>query len=179
MPLYFNSVQVPMAAKAFYDAEKLVLRQFRLADQELKNTKYEVKTLAYLDEHEIKDGTFAHLCKYCYEQAGESIFNSESRFDFYRVCLQDNTILDAIERANPFVKLRPLMLYIAVHELIHILRFSSGQSDFNAGEDEKEKEEMIVHRLTRSTLEPVKGEYDLEIILDCFDSNLRKFDLFH
>jgi hypothetical protein len=178
MPLYFNTAQVPMAKKAFNDAEKLVSGQFRLSEKELKSTKYEVKTLAYLNEQEIKDGTFAHLCKYSYEQTGEVKVHTENKFDFYRVCLQDNTILDAVDRANPFVKLSPLMLYIAVHELIHILRFCNGEIDFDADLETMEKEEVIVHNLTRSALQPVKGK-DMEIILDCFSSNYKNFDIFN
>ncbi|KQC06459.1 MAG: hypothetical protein APR62_07865 [Smithella sp. SDB] len=178
MPLYFNALQVPMAKKAFNDAEKLVTNQFRLSEHEFKRNKYEVKTLAYLNEQEIKEGTFAHLCKYTYEKKDIYATGSKDEFDFYRVCLQDNNILDAVERANPFIKLSPLMLYIAVHELIHVLRFSNGSSDFNADNDEKEKEEVIVHNLTRAALQPLKG-YDLEIILDCFSSNFKNFDLFN
>ncbi len=166
-----------MATSAFNDAEKLVSSQFRLNEKELKNTKYEVKTLAYLNEQEIKDGTFAHLCKYSYTRTEEADQNGK-RFDFYRICLQDNTILDAVQRANPFVKLNPLMLYIAVHELIHVLRFTRGEIDFEASIEEKEKEEFIVHNLTRSALQPVKGN-DLEIILDCFSSNIKNFDVFN
>lgn len=166
-----------MAARAFNDAEKLVSSRFRLSEKEIKNTKYEVKTLAYLNDQEIKDGTFAHLCKYSYTKTEEADQNGKD-FDFYRICLQDNTILDAVQRANPFIKLSPLMLYIAVHELIHVLRFTSGEVDFEAGVEEKEKEEVIVHNLTRSALQPVKGN-DLEIILDCFSSNIKNFDIFN
>jgi hypothetical protein len=61
------------------------------------------------------------------------------------------------------------MLYIAVHELIHVLRFNAGEIDFDAGAEEKEKEETIVHNLTRAALQPVRG-CDLEIVLDCFSS---------
>ena len=170
MPLYFNTAQVPMTKRAFNDAENLVSLQFRLSESQFKKNKYDVKTLAYLDEQEIKDGTFAHLCKYSYEKPGGFAETTENNFDFYRICLQDNIILDAVQRANPFVKLSPLMLYIAVHELIHVLRFNLGEIDFDAGTEEKEKEEIIVHNLTRSALQPVKG-YDLEIILDCFNGN--------
>jgi hypothetical protein len=70
------------------------------------------------------------------------------------------------------------MLYIAVHELIHVLRFSNGEIDFEASDDEKEKEEIIVNNLTRAALLPVKG-YDLEIVLDCFSSNFKNFDTFN
>jgi len=177
MPLYFNALQVPMAARVFNDAEKLVSNRFRLSEKEIKNTKYEVKTLAYLNEQEIKDGTFAHLCKYSYAGAKEADEKGKE-FDFYRICLQDNAILDAVHRANPFIKLSPLMLYIAVHELIHVLRFASGEVDFEADMEEREKEEIIVHNLTRSSPQPVKGK-DLEIILDCFSSNFKNFDIFN
>lgn len=172
MPLYFNAEQMPATKKAFSDAEALVSRQFRLSNEQFRQNKYEVKTLAYLKEHEIKDGTFAHLCKYTFSKPSEPLTGPEGGFDFYRVCLQDNAILNAVERANPFIKLSPLMLYIAVHELIHIWRFNSGEADFFAGDDEKEQEEMIVHNMTRTALQPVKSS-DLDIVLDCFSSNFK------
>lgn len=178
MPLYFNAAQMPVTKKAFNDAENLVSRQFRLSNADLKKNKYEVKTLAYLDEEEIKDGAFAHLCKYSYDKSDGLTNSNGNVFDFYRICLQDNTILDAVERADPFIKLSPLMLYIAVHELIHVLRFSQGEIDFDAGAEEKEKEELIVNNLTRAALLPVKG-YDLEIVLDCFSSHFKNFDTFN
>jgi hypothetical protein len=62
--------------------------------------------------------------------------------------------------------------------LIHVLRFSQGEIAFEAGLEEKEKEETIVHNLTREALQPVKG-YDLEIVLDCFSSNFKNFDMFN
>jgi hypothetical protein len=176
MPLYFNTAQLPMAKRAFNDAEKLVSNQFRLSEWQFKKNKYDVKTLAYLDQQEIKDGAFAHLCKYSYEKTEELTDDGKASFDFYRICLQDNTILNAVERANPFIKLSPLMLYIAVHELIHVLRFNNGEIDFHADSEEKEKEEVIVHNLTRAALQPVKG-YDLEIVLDCFSNNFRNIDI--
>lgn len=178
MPLYFNSAQVPVAKRAFNDAEKLVAQQFRLSEKELKSNKYEVKTLVYLNEQEIKAGAFAHLCKYTCGKTDDLNEKRQDGFDFYRICLQDNTILEAVERANPFIKLSPLMLYIAVHELIHVLRFTNGEIDFHAGENEKKKEEIIVHNLTRTALQPVKG-YDLDMVLDCFSNNFRNFDIFN
>jgi hypothetical protein len=178
MSLYFNAAQLPMAGKAFNDAEKLVSRHFRTSEDELRKNKYDVKTLAFLEEHEVKDGAFAHLCKYSYEKPSNLKANGKDGFDFYRICLQDNIILDAVERANSFIKFNPLMLYIAVHELIHVLRFSNGEIDFNAAREEKEKEETVVHNLTRDALLPVK-EHDLEIVLDCFSSQFKIFDIFN
>lgn len=174
----FNKAQVPVVARAFNDAEKLVSRHFRLSEDDLRKNKYDVKTLAFLEQHEVKDGAFAHLCKYSYEKPSDLRPDGHEGFDFYRVCLQDNIILDAVDRANSFIKFSPLILYIAVHELIHVLRFSNGAIDFAAPPEEKEQEEKIVHNLTRSTLQPVKHN-DLEIVLECFSSDFTISDLYN
>jgi len=177
MARFFNEAQLPLATGAFADAEKLVSGYFRLEEGEFKKTRYDVKTLAYLDEHEIKDGAFAHLCKYSYERPEGEAQSAGEDFDFYRVCLQDNIILNAVQRANPFIKLSPLMLYIAVHELIHVLRFENGESDFHAPVEEKEKEETIVHNLTKNTLQVAKHK-EMDLVLECFSNNFKIFDTY-
>lgn len=173
----FNTAQIPLAGKAFNDAEKVVLHHFRMSEDQLRKSRYDVKTLAYLERHEVKDGAFAHLCKYSYEKPSPLLQNGKESFDFYRVCLQDNMILDAVDRANSFIKLSSLMLYIAVHELIHVMRFDNGDIDFEAPLEEKEQEEKIVHNLTRNALQPMKN-HDLEIVLDCFSSQFKISDLY-
>jgi len=175
---YFNRAQLPLANKAFNDAEKLVARNFRISEQELKRNRYDVKTLAYLEQHEIKEGAFAHLCKYVYEKPADSSETSKESFAFYRICLQDNIILDAVERANSFIKFNPLMLYIAAHELIHVLRFGKGEIDFEASQEEKEQEEAIVHNLTKIALQPAQ-HHDLDMVLDCFSSSFKIYDLYN
>ena len=177
MARFFNESQLPLANKAFTDAEKLVSGYFRLHENQFKQNKYDVKTLAYLDEHEIKDGAFAHLCKYSYERPENQAQSGSENFDFYRVCLQDNIILDAVRRANPFIKLSPLMLYIAVHELIHVLRFGRGESDFHVAAEEKDKEEAIVHNLTKNALQ-MANHQGMDIVLECFSNNFKIFDTY-
>ncbi len=177
MARFFSESQLPLATKAFTDAEKLVSDYFRLEDHEFKKNKYDVKTLAYLDEHEIKDGAFAHLCKYSYERPQSTAESGTEAFDFYRVCLQDDVILNAVQRANPFVRLSPLMLYIAVHELIHVFRFGSGEADFDASREEKEREENIVHNLTKNTLQAVNHQ-NIDIVLECFSNNFKIIDTY-
>ncbi|PKN75768.1 MAG: hypothetical protein CVU52_05770 [Deltaproteobacteria bacterium HGW-Deltaproteobacteria-10] len=178
MVRYFNTTQIPLTNKAFSDAEKLVSRNFRISEEQLKKNRYDVKTLAYLEQHEIKEGAFAHLCKYAYERPDSSAKQNKEGFHFYRICLQDNIILDAVERANSFIKFNPLMLYIAAHELIHVLRFSSGEIDFDASVEKKEQEEVIVHNLTKVALQSAR-HHDLDIVLDCFSSNFKIYDLYN
>jgi len=178
MARYFNNTQIPIAAKAFNDAEKLVYLHFRMSESDLRKNKYEVKTLAFLQEHEVKDDAFAHLCKYSYEKPSDQNPKDKEGFDFYRVCLQDHRILDAVDRANSFVKLSPLLLYIAVHELIHVWRFANKESDFDAPAAVKEQEENIVHNLTRGALQPIKN-HNLEIVLDCFSSRFKICNIYN
>jgi hypothetical protein len=175
---YFNAAQLPLTNKAFNDAEKLVSRNFRISEEQMKRNRYDVKTLAYLEQHEIKEGAFAHLCKYAYEKPAASPEEKKESFDFYRICLQDNIILDAVDRANSFIKFNPLMLYIAAHELIHVLRFANGEINFDASQERKEQEEAIVHNLTKIALQPAK-HHDLDIVLDCFSSSFKIYDLYN
>ncbi len=178
MTRYFSQTQIPVAARAFNDAEKLVSQHFRLSENDLRKNKYDVKTLAFLEQHEVKGDAFAQLCKYSYEKPSDLSPDGKEGFDFYRVCLQDNIILDAVERANSFIKFSPLMLYIAVHELIHVLRFGNGEIDFNAPDEEKENEEKIVHNLTRRALQPIK-QNNMDIVLDCFSGEFKISDLYN
>jgi len=89
MVRYFNNTLLPLTNKAFSDAEKLVAHNFRISEDQLKKNKYDVKTLAYLEQHEIKEGAFAHLCKYSYgktdsraEKGGFEHFMLKEIFEF-------------------------------------------------------------------------------------------------
>lgn len=168
--MYFNPLQMSVAGRAFQDAEKIACRYFRMTPETMKQHRYDVKTLAYLENHEVKDGAFAHLCKYNYKK--EEKKNEVEDLHFYRICLQDNQILSAVERGNSFVKLIPLMLYIATHELVHIVRFDSGEAAFDADHEDKEREEESVHTITRDIL--CSSIYpDLNIVLDCFSKRYK------
>jgi hypothetical protein len=61
------------------------------------------------------------------------------------------------------------MLYIAVHELVHVIRFASGLADFEAPRAERLQEEEKVDQITRSVLRPA-ADKDMGLVLDCFSS---------
>lgn len=174
--MHFNPLQMSLANNVFQHAENLAGQYFRLSRDDMKNYRYDVKTLAYLEEHEVKNGAFAHLCKYHYKK--EESTNQSGDFHFYRICLQDNRILDAVERGHSFIRLNPLLLYIAAHELVHIIRFEAREVDFDASREEKEREEDKVHTLTRDMLQSSISP-DLKLILDCFSNRYKIGDLFN
>jgi hypothetical protein len=173
--MYFNPAQISLARSVFADAEKLTAKYFCITREKLSAHRYDVKTLAHLEEHEVSERAFAHLCKYYYQKNREA--NSQADFCFYRICLQDNRILDAVERAESFIKLTPLMLYIATHELVHVIRFECGESDFDLSREEKEEEEKNVHDITGKILKAVCCP-DLTLVLDCFSNRYKIGDIF-
>jgi len=174
--MYFSPIQMTMANSAFQHAEKLAGHYFRLTTDRMRLHRYDVKTLAYLEDHEVRDGAFAHLCKYHYKK--EENKSDLGSFHFYRICLQDNRILDAIDRGHSFIKITPLMLYIAAHELVHIVRFETGEIEFDASLEEKEREEEKVHMITKDMLQSTMSP-ELKIVLDCFSSRYKIGDLFN
>ena len=166
----FNAVEKSCVSDAFVYAERLTGKFFDLAPRAWLGRRYDVRTLAQLENHEVHETAFAHLCKYSASEGNDR--DPLRPFHFYRICLQDNRILDAVRRGSSFIKLVPLMLYIATHELVHILRFERGESDFDMPVQERTKEEGRVDAITKSILSPV-ADRQLNLVLDCFGSGYR------
>jgi len=171
--MYFDTYQTYLAISAFDHAEKMVARHYRLSVDQLRGLRYDVKTLAYLTEPEIHEQAFAHLCRYRYKTYRQA--EIESGFFFYRICLQDDRILDAVQRTGAFIKLPALLLYIAAHEIVHVIRFDAGYENFEATPEEKGKEEQRVHAITGELLSSLKYP-DLRIVMDCFSDRHRLSD---
>jgi len=172
MAMYFSPEQISMTRQAFVEAEMMTQRFFSVVHEEKKLHRYDIKTRAFLEKHEICDGTFAHLFKYEFTREQKKEGNDGGPIFFYRICLQDDVILDAVKRANSFVRLSPLLLYVATHELVHVIRFERGEGNFYAVGDEKISEEEKVHRITRNLLKPT-ADTDMNLVLDCFSDQYR------
>ena len=174
IPECFNAAERSCVNETFSHAERLTGKFYDIAPKAWLARRYDVKTLAQLENHEVHETAFAHLCKYSAPQAYDK--EAWKGFHFYRVCLQDNRILDAIERGSSYIKLVPLLLYIATHELVHILRFERGESDFDMPVEERKKEEGRVDAITRSILRP-RADRELNLVLDCFGNDYRIGDI--
>ena len=93
-----------------------------------------------------------------------------SRFDFYKVCLQDHVILKALQREEKETLFLPLVIYILTHELIHIVRFNRFEQRFFAIPQEKEKEEIRVHAITYEILKGLRYR-GMSAVLDSFSKS--------
>lgn len=87
-------------------------------------------------------------------------------FDFYRIELNDRSILSAAERENLTGSLYPFFVYILTHEMVHVVRLSSIlESGPDTPNPSDESEENRVHGISRSIL---TGSSALRPVLDRF-----------
>lgn len=149
----FSPRDLEQVSAAVSMAEDRVTDFYKLSDSQWLRYRYDIRTLADLREAEIVDGPFAQVIRYEARPADASL--GSSTYDFYRICLQDHAILGAME-GRPDLTLRPFVLYIVTHELIHVVRFCKFLQQFDASESERRREEDRVHQRTLEILAPVR-----------------------
>ncbi len=145
----FNPVQLGIVNEAVVMAEERVIDFYKMSDSQWVHLRYDVKTLSDLETHEIVDGPFAQVIRYEGKLRGHQL--GSSAYDFYQICLQDHSILSALDQF-PDLEIFPFALYIVTHELIHIVRFSKFLQNFDASDTEKMAEEIRVHEHTHEIL---------------------------
>ena len=168
----FQTEQILLINDAVAMAEELVSNHYKLSAAQWLRRKYDVKTVAELTSEEIIEGPFAQVIRYEGRRADGDL-NWEA-FDFYKICLQDHAILEALEQSS-VLRLFPFALYIITHELIHIVRFSKFLQNFVASADERHAEEVRVHDKTHEILEPVRIP-DMAAVFDFYARWRDEFD---
>ncbi len=149
----FNPLQMKTITDSVYLAEELVSDFYKLSSGQWFKKKYDIKTLADLSADEITNDAFAQILHYKGRPKGSSL--ESKSYDFYKICLQDHSILSVIDKFQQ-IELFPFSLYIIIHELVHIVRFSKFLQNFYASREEKTTEEKRVHEKTREILQDVK-----------------------
>ncbi|ABW66357.1 hypothetical protein [Desulfosudis oleivorans] len=130
-------------------AEEMVCDYYKMSASQWLRHRYDVKTRAGLSGTEIVEGPFAQIVRYAARGSDASL--GSSVYDFYKICVQDPAILSVVS-ATPGLSLFPFLVYVIVHELVHIIRFARFDQHFDAPPEEKEREEGRVHRATRAIL---------------------------
>jgi hypothetical protein len=149
----FDPQQLATVTRAVGMAEELVSNHYKMTSSQWLKPKYDVRTLVDLDPGEIIDGPFAQIIRYQGQPREASL--SSAVYDFYKICLQDHSILGALDR-HPELRLLPFALYIIIHELVHIVRFSKFLQGFDASPEERMAEERRVHERTHAILSAVR-----------------------
>ena len=149
----FTSDQIKIVNSSVEMAEELVSNFYKISANQWVRRRYDIKTLANLSSDEIVNGPFAQIIRYVGQHKNSSL--GSSTYDFYKICLQDHSICEALN-TNAGLELFSFALYIITHELIHIVRFTKFLQNFDALPDEKMEEEARVHKNTHEILKPAK-----------------------
>jgi hypothetical protein len=149
----FDAQQTETVNTAVGMAEELVSNHYKMSASQWLRQRYDIKTLKDLDAGEIVSGPFAQIIRYEGQRKDRSL--GSDAYDFYKICLQDSAILAVLAEA-PEIKLLPFVLYIATHELVHIVRFSRFLQRFDASDEERLAEEALVHKITHEILTSVR-----------------------
>ena len=157
----FNRNQIKTVNNSVAMAEELVSNFYKLSENQWLRNRYDVKTLVDLLPDEIVHGPFAQIIRYEGHRKDTSL--GSSTFDFYKICLQDYSILSVIKQ-SPDIRLYPFTLYIVAHELIHIVRFSKFLQNFDASPEERIMEETRVHKNTHEILSAVRISGLLDVL---------------
>jgi len=152
----FDQSELSSVNEAVTIAEELTSDAFKMSFAEWRQRRYDVRTAADLLPEEILDGPFAQIIRYVGRRVDTTL--GSSKYDFYKICLQDHNILAAL-KGFPDLRLFPFSLYIVCHELIHVIRFSKFLQAFDASAEQRLEEEARVHDKTRAILEKaaIKG----------------------
>lgn len=149
----FDQTELDTVNNAVAMAEELVSNHYKMSASQWLRPKYDIKTLSELTPEETIHGPFAQLIRYEGKHRDSDL--GSSAYDFYKICLQDHSILAALGNF-PEIKLFPFALYIVSHELIHIVRFSKFLQRFDASTEERLAEEARVHQTTHALLREVR-----------------------
>jgi hypothetical protein len=153
--LFFDKQQRLWVGQALEIAESLAEGYWGVNLGNLEQFPYDLQTLANLKNRERTRKALAQVCRY---ESNETIPAQKRRTkEFYRICLQDDKILNTVwGETSSLDLLRPLLLYVITHELIHVIRFSVDPQRFFLRPADKEVEEKDVHSMTYELLKSFK-----------------------
>ena len=145
----FSPEQIAIVTQSTMMAEELVSDYYKMSTSQWLRSVYDIKTSADLSPDEIILGPYAQIIRYEGKRNKDAL--GSSSYDFFKICIQDHSILSTLQR-SPEITLLPFSLYIVTHELIHVVRFLKFLQNFSASPKETWEEEKRVHDFTREIL---------------------------
>lgn len=143
----FSQELLDILDSALHVAEESVADFYKMSTSQWARLRYDVQTAATLLAHEHVAGVYAQVLRYVGMPWRSS--TSASAFTVYRICLQDGLILHRLREDSRMAPL-PFLVFILVHELVHVVRFSSHLQLFDASLDARMQEESRVEELTHT-----------------------------
>lgn len=159
----FGHEELRLLAEGLTMAEDSVSDYFRLSEGFWCRHPFEVRTLAELAPAEVNPEALAQVLR---------LRKADSRRlrgrDFWRICFQDHNFLEAMQREKAAELFLPMLTYVMVHELVHVVRFATFVQLFDSDQERRQAEEGRVHRLSAEVLKKVRLPH-LEQVVGCYE----------
>lgn len=149
----FSSEELGVLDDVLPVAEESVAGFYKMSMSQWARLRFDVRTDADLSGAERVAGPYAQVVRY--EGVPWHRSTAAAGFTHYRVCLQDPAILAAI-RSNRSFFLSGFLLYILVHELVHIVRFSKHLQGFEVSAAERAEEEVRVCAVSEAIVSKIR-----------------------
>lgn len=154
----FSVPQRSLVFQALDEAEERTADYYCIPPFRREKLRYDLLTQTDQDWEPLPESMLARVRLF-------QTINVANPFDFYRIELNDKSILAAAERERLTKNLYPFFVYILTHEMVHIIRLSSildGHPDPSGRFDESEESRVqdISRRiLTGSSFQPVLDRF--------------------
>jgi hypothetical protein len=158
--LRFSTPQRGLVLRALSEAEERTTRYYCIPPFRWERLCFDLLTRADHGWEPIPDPMLARVR--CLQRITQN-----RAFDFYRIELNDRSILEAAAREKLMKNLYPFFVYILTHEMVHMVRLSSILDGPDSAVPSNETEEQRVQRISRRIL---GGSLHFEPILDKFCS---------
>jgi len=142
----FSAPQRDMVFRALDEAEGRTAGYYCIPPFRWEQLRYDLLTQVDLGWEPLPGPTLARVR--CLQRV-----HTHRPFDFYRIELNDRSILAAARREHLLRNLHPFLVYILTHEMVHMVRLSSIlNSRPETLPHSNETEEERVHRISRRIL---------------------------
>lgn len=145
--MQFSEGQRKLAIHAMDEAEERIARYYCIPPFRWQELQYDLLTRQDGEWEPLPDTVLAQV--QFLQRASRSRSNLR---DFYRIQLNDPTILTAAERENLASNLYPFFVYILTHEMVHLVRLSTILEDPTVLPSIDESEEHRVQYISRQIL---------------------------
>jgi hypothetical protein len=156
--LHFSNPQRSLIFRALNEAEERTSGYYCIPPFRWERMHYDLLTRADHGWEPFPESMFARVR--CLQR-----MNIGRPFDFYRIELNDQSILTAAERESLTHDLYPFFVYILTHEMVHVVRLSSILGNFPSAdipfdESEENRVQGISRRiLAESNFRPVLEKF--------------------
>ncbi|MCF8031484.1 MAG: hypothetical protein K9K66_02190 [Desulfarculaceae bacterium] len=161
----FGREEMRLLCEGLSVAEDRVSDHFRLSEGFWCRHPFEVRTLAELNPDEVTGQALAQVLK-LRKSHGKRLRGK----DFWRICFQDHNFLETVQREGSKELFLPLLTYVMVHELVHVVRFCTYVQRFELDQEQRQAEEAEVHRLSGKVLKKVPLPH-LDQVLRCYEDS--------